>query len=99
MGTLHPKMKYFLENLLPVYPEGYTPTLEDIRSRENSVPEGTMESVHKVTDQTINGQESHIPIRIYSPEGEGPFPIVVYFHGGEKSLFSIRIGWFDLVLN
>jgi acetyl esterase len=82
MGTLHPKMKYFLENLLPVYPEGYTPTLEDIRSRENSVPEGTMESVHEVTDQTINGQESHIPIRIYSPEGEGPFPIVVYFHGG-----------------
>lgn len=23
-----------------------------------------------------------IPIRIYTPDGEGPFPILVYFHGG-----------------
>ncbi len=33
MTALHPKMKYFLENLLPVYPEGYQATIEDIRAR------------------------------------------------------------------
>ena len=33
MTALHPKMKYFLENLLPVYPEDYQVTVEDIRAR------------------------------------------------------------------
>ncbi|WP_246849710.1 alpha/beta hydrolase [Rubellimicrobium arenae] len=28
------------------------------------------------------GDGSEQPIRIYTPEGEGPFPLVVYFHGG-----------------
>jgi acetyl esterase len=81
MSVLHPKMKYFLENLLPVYPEGYSPTLEDIRSRSSAV-KGTVEAVHKVEDRSIQGPESLIPIRIYTPEGQGPFPIVVFFHGG-----------------
>jgi acetyl esterase len=81
MAALNPKMKYFLENLLPAYPEGYTPTLEDMRSRSNPGI-GTVESVHKVEDRTISGPVGQIPIRVYTPEGEGPFPIVVYFHGG-----------------
>ena len=40
--------------------------------------------VGKVTDGLmIPGPDStSIPIRIYTPEGEGPFPVVVYFHGG-----------------
>ncbi|MED1470775.1 alpha/beta hydrolase [Bacillus salipaludis] len=80
--VLNPKMKYFIENLLPKYPEGYTPTLEDIRARVSTVPPGSVEAVHNVYDRTIPGPESDIPIRIYTPEGDGPFPIVVYFHGG-----------------
>jgi acetyl esterase len=81
MAALNPKMRYFLDNLLPVYPEGYTPTLEDIRSRA-SVGYGTAEPVHKIENRSIQGPESILPIRIYTPEGEGPFPLVVFFHGG-----------------
>nr|WP_197969890.1 alpha/beta hydrolase [Mesobacillus harenae] len=75
-------MKFFLENLLPVYPEGYTPTLEDIRGRSAASPAGTVEQIHKVTDKKIKGPEGDIPVRVYMPEGEGPFPVTVYFHGG-----------------
>ncbi|MFE8702819.1 alpha/beta hydrolase [Cytobacillus sp. FJAT-54145] len=82
MGTLNPKMKFFLENLMPVYPEGYTPTLEDIRNRASVVPPSAIEPVHQVTDRKIPGQDNDIPIRVYTPEGEGPFPVIVYFHGG-----------------
>lgn len=33
-------------------------------------------------DRTIPGAAGSLPVRIYTPEGPGPFPVVVYFHGG-----------------
>jgi len=41
-------------------------------------------SVMKVQDGlTIPGSDGNqIPIRIYTPQGTGPFPVVLYFHGG-----------------
>ncbi len=33
-------------------------------------------------DRTIPGAAGPLPARIYTPEGPGPFPVVVYFHGG-----------------
>ena len=40
--------------------------------------------VGKVTDGiTIEGRSyNQIPIRIYTPAGTGPFPVILYFHGG-----------------
>ncbi|WP_409300905.1 alpha/beta hydrolase fold domain-containing protein [Peribacillus sp. SCS-155] len=80
--VLNPKMKFFLENLLPQVPEGYAPTLEDVRSRFNTVPAGSVEQVKEVYDQVICGPGGDLPVRIYIPEGDGPFPVVVFFHGG-----------------
>ena len=81
MTALHPKMKYFLENLLPVYPEGYQVTVEDIRERTSRMlAEG--EPVYKVEDRSIEGPESLLPIRVYTPSEEKPLPIIVFFHGG-----------------
>ena len=34
------------------------------------------------TDRSIRGAAGNIPARIYTPEGAGPFPVIVYFHGG-----------------
>jgi len=34
------------------------------------------------TDQTLPGPAGQLPVRIYTPAGAGPFPMVVYFHGG-----------------
>lgn len=40
--------------------------------------------VGKITDGlTIEGSDGNqIPIRIYTPKGVGPLPVVVYYHGG-----------------
>lgn len=34
------------------------------------------------SDRTIAGPAGSLPIRIYTPAGAGPFPVIVYFHGG-----------------
>ena len=43
---------------------------------------GEPEPVAHVEDLKIPGPGGLIPIRVYTPEGAGPFPGVVYFHGG-----------------
>ncbi|MFC7175638.1 alpha/beta hydrolase [Halosegnis marinus] len=35
-----------------------------------------------VEDRTIPGPAGEVPVRVYRPEGEGPFPTVVFYHGG-----------------
>jgi len=35
-----------------------------------------------VKDMTIAGPAGDIPIHVYTPDGAGPFPVMVYFHGG-----------------
>ncbi|PFG73845.1 alpha/beta hydrolase [Tepidiforma thermophila] len=35
-----------------------------------------------ITDRTIPGPAGEIPAKIFTPAGQGPFPLVVYFHGG-----------------
>ncbi len=43
---------------------------------------GEPEPVGSTTNRTIPGPLGDIPIRVYAPEGTGPFPALVYFHGG-----------------
>ncbi len=38
--------------------------------------------VGSVTNHFIDGPGGKIPIRIYAPQGDGPFPVIVYYHGG-----------------
>lgn len=33
-------------------------------------------------DRSIPGAAGSIPARVYTPAGSGPFPVIVYFHGG-----------------
>ncbi len=33
-------------------------------------------------DREIPGPAGNLPVRVYTPAGAGPFPVVVYFHGG-----------------
>ena len=40
------------------------------------------EPVGAVEDRTIAGAAGEMPARIYTPPGRGPFPVLVYFHGG-----------------
>jgi len=43
---------------------------------------GTAEAVASVENRTVPGLAGPIPVRIYTPAGDGPFPVLVYFHGG-----------------
>lgn len=40
------------------------------------------EPVGNVADRTIPGAGGPIAVRIYTPKGTGPFPVIVYYHGG-----------------
>lgn len=40
------------------------------------------EPLAKVENRTIPGPGGELPIRIYTPAGNPPFPVLVYFHGG-----------------
>ncbi|MGK0478954.1 MAG: acetyl esterase [Ilumatobacter sp.] len=43
---------------------------------------GPGDDVADQSDRTIPGSGGAIPIRVYTPDGDGPFPCLVYFHGG-----------------
>ncbi|CAN5610561.1 alpha/beta hydrolase [soil metagenome] len=40
------------------------------------------ESVGNVDNRNIPGPDGNIAVRIYSPSGSGPFPVILYIHGG-----------------
>lgn len=47
------------------------------------VPEGIeVPPISKVQDRQIPVEGGEISIRIYTPDGVGPFPLFVYYHGG-----------------
>jgi acetyl esterase len=39
-----------------------------------------------VVDSSIASAAGPLPVRVYTPDGTGPFPIIVYFHGGGFAL-------------
>jgi len=39
-------------------------------------------AVGSVTDGTVPGPAGGLPVRVYTPDGEGPFPTLAFFHGG-----------------
>jgi acetyl esterase len=43
---------------------------------------GTPEAIANIENLTIPSPAGQIPVRIYMPQGNGPFPILAYFHGG-----------------
>jgi len=43
---------------------------------------GEPESIARVENRTVPGPAGQIPVRIYTPVGTAPFPVLVYFHGG-----------------
>ena len=43
---------------------------------------GPKVEVARVEDRRVPGPAGDIPVRVYTPEGHGPFPGLVYLHGG-----------------
>jgi acetyl esterase len=50
------------------------------RAAARSRPDGA--ALASVEDRTIDAETGEIAVRIYRPHGSGPFPVLVYYHGG-----------------
>jgi len=46
------------------------------------IPPAMLEHPAKIDNRKIPGPAGEIPVRIYTPEGSGPFPVLVFYHGG-----------------
>lgn len=82
-GQLDPQVAALVEQMRAnPTPPLYTMSPEAARAFANPVIaqfSGAPEPVAKVENRVIPGNTG---IRVYTPEGDGPFPIVMYFHGG-----------------
>lgn len=47
------------------------------------------EAVASVADRRLPGPAGDIPVRVYTPAGNGPLPLLIYFHGGGWVLGSL----------
>ena len=90
----HQQMQAVLTELEALHPKP-VPQLSAAAARQQPTPADAVkallkkegkstapEPVGNVTNRTIPGAGGPIPIRIYTPKGAGPFPVVVYYHGG-----------------
>jgi len=85
---LHPQAQAYLDQMAALQmPHIATLTPDVVRAgiaaqvaieRQQTPPD----PVARVEDCTIPGPAGAIPVRIYTPEGDGPFPVLVFFHGG-----------------
>jgi acetyl esterase len=66
---------------LPAY-QDLSPTEARKQMLDQAPPVQPNLSVKKVVDRKIPGPKGDIPIRLYYPAGDGPFAVLVYFHGG-----------------
>jgi len=77
---VHPQARAVLDQLaaLPDFS-----TLEPPVARQlAAVPGPPGEAVSRVEDREIPGPGGPVPVRIYTPDGTGPFAALVFFHGG-----------------
>jgi len=89
---LHPQVKVVLDLMAKAGPPMHHLTPEEAREQILAMRanKGEVEAVGKVEDRTVKGPGGDIPIRIYTPNGRGPFPLLVYFHGGGWVVGSIE---------
>lgn len=45
-------------------------------------PSFNVEEVYKVENTSLPLEGRDLPVRIYTPEGDGPFPVLIFYHGG-----------------
>lgn len=83
--SLDPQVQVYLEQLASLnFPQLHTFPPQQARQgmRRQIADLGLPEAVAGVEDRVMAGPEGTIPLRIYTPERNGPFPLLVFFHGG-----------------
>ena len=96
--SLDPQAKSVMDQLEALgLPPNHTVTPQQARANFLSRPIAPGPEVAKVEDRTIPGNpipmppgayipggaaRAQVPVRVYTPEGSGPFPVLAWFHGG-----------------
>ncbi len=83
--ALHPEAKAFLKQREALGVKSANElSVEQARAQANRVAltTGPGEPVAHVEDRSVPGPNGEIPLRIYRPQGPGPWPVLVYYHGG-----------------
>jgi len=79
--SVHPQAQAMLDMLAGVDMDPDKVSVEDMRAMSDMPPSG-MPAVESVSDKTLSLNGAEVPIRIYSPAGAGPHPLIVFYHGG-----------------
>jgi acetyl esterase len=83
---LDPQIQAYLDQMAAMnMPPIHTMTPEQVRmgiAMQLAMESIEPEQVASVENRTIPGPAGEIPVRIYTPQGNGPFPALVFFHGG-----------------
>jgi acetyl esterase len=72
-------------------PPTHTLSVEQARAQRNlgTTDDAPLDPVASVINYPIPGPDDQISVRVYTPQGPGPFPILVYIHGGGWVLCSL----------
>ena len=86
-GRLEAKMQAYLQSIGAQRPPLWSLPIEELRADSSARNKEMMApypppTYATVSEITLPGPESGLMARVYSPPGEGPFPLLVNFHGG-----------------
>ena len=80
---LHPQAQQVIEATRALgLPPNYTVSPAEARANAAKRQRGPGPEVGRVENRMIPGPAGDVPVRIYTPEGDGPFPILAWYHGG-----------------
>ena len=91
---LDPQVEIFLEQMAAISKgappiSSYTPAEYRVISERSMAASLKPEEVKQVEDVKIPVDGGEIMARIYTPEGNGPYPVFLFFHGGGWVLGSV----------
>ncbi len=83
---LDPAAKAMMENMkaagMPELDSLPPVQLREATAKMFAATRGAPQAIAKVEDRTIPGPAGKIPVRVYTPAGKTPMPVLVFFHGG-----------------
>lgn len=93
MGNLVESSKKYLK-IVNQNPPIHTLTPNEVRSSRSNSPKVQLSrnvQLENIDNLLINVRDGEkIPVRVYTPLGNGPFPIIIYYHGGGWVLNDIE---------
>ena len=80
---LDPQAQQVLDQLAALgLPPNHMVSPQQARENMRNRPRVDGPAVANVEDRTVSWRDAEVPVRIYTPAGTGPFPILIWCHGG-----------------